>query len=770
MKNNLLIIFFSVFFCQSILAESLNIKSLSISIDKNTKITIFKDDVVATDSKNNVLETKFAEYNKTLEVLESKGDTTILTSEGYFLSGKNIKFDNQRNLIESNESAVITDLEGNKINVENFEYSTNKNFFKSIGNIKVDDINNNSYNFSQVYIDEKKREIIGTDIKAYLNEENFKIQKGNKPRVFANAVKLDSKQSEFTKSIFTICDYRENDECPPWSLQAKKMRHDKVEKTIYYDKAVIKVYDLPIFYFPKFSHPDPSVDRRSGFLAPSFASSKNLGSSFELPYFWNINNDKDFTLSPKLFASEHPLIQGEYRQALLNSNLILDFGYTEGYKNTTKKKKSGNKSHFFAKYVKNFTSKNNADNNLELTLQEISNDKYLKLYKIDTSLVDYQKDIIENSLNFTHENEDFFLGMTASSFETLKESYNDKYEYILPNLHFDKNLFSSLKYGNADLSSNLKIHNYDTNKFSKFFINDIKWKSFKSNYLNYFNGQFLSQVKNINYEAKNISLYKKDTTNEIFGALGYLSEIQLYKKTKNNNSQFLTPKMLFRVSPNHMRKDKNYTRLNHLNIFSLDRLNSSENFEGGISSTLGFDYEIKNSKQQLDFSIGQIINHKENSNMPTSTSLDEKLSDVVGFSKFTMNKNVNVDYSFAIDQNYSDINYNEINTNLNFNPIKFSAGYLQENKHIGDQEYAKFKLDLKKGNNGVFSAETKRNLVTNSAEFYNLSYEYLNDCLRAGLVYRREFYNDSEIESENSLMFKVTLVPFGVVSAPGFNK
>ena len=66
---------------------------------------------------------------------------------------------------------------------------------------------------------------------------------------------------------------------------------------------------------------------------------------------------------------------------------------------------------------------------------------------------------------------------------------------------------------------------------------------------------------------------------------------------------------------------------------------------------------------------------------------------------------------------------------------------------------------------GLFSFETKRNLVTDSSEFYNLSYEYINDCLRAGLVYRREFYNDSELEPENSLMFKITLSPFGRVSS-----
>ena len=50
--------------------------------------------------------------------------------------------------------------------------------------------------------------------------------------------------------------------------------------------------------------------------------------------------------------------------------------------------------------------------------------------------------------------------------------------------------------------------------------------------------------------------------------------------------------------------------------------------------------------------------------------------------------------------------------------------------------------------NSLFSIENKRNLVSNSSEFYDLSYEYLNDCLRAGLVYRREFYNDSELEPE----------------------
>ena len=173
--------------------------------------------------------------------LISKGKTTILTSSGYFLTGNNITFDNQSQFIRSDEPAKIKDLENNNIYLENFEYSTKNSFFKSVGKIKVVDSKNNKYNFSQIYIDEKKKEIIGTDIKAFINQESFKVKEANNPRVFANAVKINNQKNEFTKSIFTLCEFREDDKCPPWSLQAGKMTHDKNKKTIYYDNAVIKI-------------------------------------------------------------------------------------------------------------------------------------------------------------------------------------------------------------------------------------------------------------------------------------------------------------------------------------------------------------------------------------------------------------------------------------------------------------------------------------------------------------------------------------------------
>ena len=770
MKNNFIFLLLLIIFIQPTLADELKIEASNISIDKKTKTTIFNGNVIASDPKNNVFKADFAEYKKDLQLLKSKGKTTILTSEGFLLTGTNITFDNTNNLIQSSDPAVINDLENNNIYLDAFEYSTNNNLFKSAGNIKVVDSNDNSYNFSQIYIDEKKREIIGTDVKAFLNQSNFKVNDKNKPRVFSNTVKINEKQSEFGKSVFTLCNYRKNDKCPPWSLQASKMTHDKKSKTIFYDNAVIKIYDLPIFYMPKLSHPDPSVDRRTGFLPVSLSDTKNLGPGIELPYYWAFNKNKDFTLSSNLFSQEHPLFIGEYRHAFKNANLIVDAGYTEGYKNTTAIKRAGNKSHFFSKFVKNFKSKDNSDNNFEASIQRISHDKYLKLYKINTNLVEYEKDTLENSLSFVHENEDLYLGVKASAFETLKEGYNDKYEYILPEVVFDKNLFSSNKYGSADLTSNVKVHNYDTNAFTKFFVNDVDWKYKDNNFSNGIKGRLLGKLKNVNYETKNATKYKANTTNELFGALGYLTEVDFYKKGNSGADHLLTPKMLLRYAPGHMREETSKTRLNHLNIFNLDRLNAYDNFENGLSTTLGFNYKVKNLVNEFNFSLGQVINERENKNMPSTSSLDQRFSDVVGYSNFEVNKKIKLNYNFALDQNLKSLNYNEVGASLDFNPVKFDFNYLQEQEHIGNQEYVKAKVAFSNNTNGLVTAETKRNLITNSAEFYNLSYEYLNDCLKAGLVYRREFYNDSEIEAENSLMFKITLTPFGDVRSPSFNR
>ena len=71
------------------------------------------------------------------------------------------------------------------------------------------------------------------------------------------------------------------------------------------------------------------------------------------------------------------------------------------------------------------------------------------------------------------------------------------------------------------------VHNYDTNKTKKLLINNFDWEIDKSN--SYFDGKFLTNIKNVNYDIKNIDNYKEDTTSELFGAVGFLGSIDFFK-------------------------------------------------------------------------------------------------------------------------------------------------------------------------------------------------------------------------------------------------
>ena len=378
------------------------------------------------------------------------------------------------------------------------------------------------------------------------------------------------------------------------------------------------------------------------------------------------------------------------------------------------KKDQEKKSHFFSNFIKDLNFADGGKGNLNLKIQEVSNDKYLKLYKLKTNLIDYNSQTLENSLDFTYENDDLFFGFNSSIYETLKENYNDKYEYIYPDITLNKSLLNNNSFGSLDLQTNYKVRKYDTNKFTNFLINDFSWNN-TLKYSSVFKNKILGSFKNINYETKNVDEYKSETTNELYGALGYLTQFEL-KKDNLNSLHTLKPKFLLRYAPGNMRKETDGSRLIPLNAFSMDRLENSNNFETGLTGTIGFDYKIEQDYKNFDFSIAQIINQKENKKMPSITSLDEKLSDIVGSSKLALNETVNFTYNFSIDQNYKDFNYNEFNTNLIFDPMKIGFGYVLEDEHIGNQEYFKTKIDYT-NKNGLLSFETKRNLISDHLNF-----------------------------------------------------
>ena len=769
MKNKISYSFFLIFFLfnLNLFSQELEINSSKVTYNSIDRITLFEGNVNSKDRKGNKLFSEYAKYNELDDVVETSGDTKIITSNGFEILSSDVTFDNKKQLIHSNYKTQIKDKDGNKILVDMFDYSISKGIFFSKGNINFSDKNNNNYNFSEIYIDENKNKIIGSDVKAFFEQKDLKQDPRNAPRFFANTMSLSNNISNFNKGIFTTCKNRKNEKCPPWVLQSKKIKHDLAKKTIYYDNVVLKIYDFPVFFAPKFSHPDPTVKRRSGLLAPSFRNNSALGSGVSIPYFWNMSKDKDLTFEPNLYANENPHFLAVYRQDFKKSFLTIDAGYTEGYKRTNLKKTKGSRVHFFSNFNMSLINEEQKKSNVEINLQKVSNDTYLQVYDVDTTLANKDTSILENTIDLTYQNKDFYFGLTPSIFEDTTKKGHLRHEYLLP-LTLEKNVMSSEKYGYGDLNSELRIRNYETNKQTDFLVNNFNWTSNKwfnkSGIENYFKGI----VKNVNYESKKTDGFKNDkTNNELNSALGYFAKLGLSKKNiSNKNFQTLTPRFLLRYAPGHMRKIDD-GKFSYDTLFNLNKTDRFDVIEDGLSTSLGIEYkkyaldkENNMGDESFSFSGGQVISNKENMDIPSSTSLNQKLSDFVGIAKYSPNKKINLNYNFSVDHNYKDINYNDVQANYILEKVEFNLSYLQEKKHIGAQEFVSSGIDYKINNSGALSFSTKRNLQTSSAEFYKLGYSYTNDCLTAGLAYRREFYTDRDIEPKNSLMFTISIMPF----------
>jgi len=242
------------------------------------------------------------------------------------------------------------------------------------------------------------------------------------------------------------------------------------------------------------------------------------------------------------------------------------------------------------------------------------------------------------------------------------------------------------------------------------------------------------------------------------------------KKDGINHYNLFSPNFMLRYAPGHMRNisDKDAS-LSYANLYSLNKTTEIEN---GLSAILGFDFktnEKESDKEKLSLSFGQVFNYEENKDMPTKSSLDQHRSDIVGEINYNFSEIGNIDYSFLIDKDFNALNYQEVSTELNFGKVQFNLNFLEEQKHIGTERYASSGVTLNYNDQNKLSFSTKKNFKTESTEFYNLSYQYAIDCLTAGLVYRREFYQDSNLEPNDTLMFSITFIPFGAVNTPAKN-
>ena len=705
-------------------------------------------------------------YIKNQEKLFSKGPTRAIIESKYNFTSSDVTLLRLKKELYSSKLTEVKDDRKSKYLLNEFVYYINSGILKGNDIELISDYTKASedrdlYTFKDGFFNLKTKNFKSSDTKVYL-QKNIFGKSENDPRLYGVSSIKDNNITTVNKGIFTSCN--SNEKCPPWSIKAEKIDHNKNKKQLIYKNAFLNIYDFPILYFPKFYHPDPTVKRQSGFLVPQINNSNILGSSLLVPYYHVISDNKDLTVTPTIFDSETKMLQSEFRQENKFSSLIADFGHVRNFK-TNYSNDENNISHLFLKYVANLNLPKFTQSELNFNYEKITNDTYLKIF--DTNLIDKQikptnQNKLSSDINIRLNNKKFNFNAGMSAYEQLSGKNSDRYQYILPYYNYSQKLYTNTL-GSFNFRSNGYNDLNNTNVLKSSLTNDINFlsKDFISN--TGLKNNFGIYFKNLNTLGKNYTNYKNNPQSEIESIYNFETSYPLIR-SNDVVTDYLTPKISFRLNPGDM---KNYyttkRTINSKNIFSIDRLGiGGDSFEKGKSLTLGFGYtkeNIDDINKYFTINLATVFRDKIEENIPKSSSIGNKSSNMVGSLSYALSDNYKIDYDFSLDNDFNKFEYNNISSTFNYNNFMTKFNFIEETGKIGSINSIENTTEIKLNEDKSIYFNTRRNRRTNFTEYYDLVYEYINDCLSANIKYKKTYYQDRELNPNEDLIFSISLFP-----------
>ena len=718
-------------------------------------------------------------YSQDNSIIEASGNVVAKNQEGKQISSDKIIYNKKTQQLNTFGNSKFSDVNSGTLFAESFEYNLEKKIISAEKKVKFVDKEKNTYYFSKLNADDKFNEIIGYDINADLNKQNLKSgDKFNEfiePRFSGKSASIKNNITIVKDARFTTCKKtNETDGCAYWNLNAGELIHDKEQKKITYKNASLDLNNVPVLYLPYFAHPDPTVKREGGFLAPTLANlGGDIGSSIKIPYFYPISQSADITVSPVYYFKQHPLLLGEYREKFKNGDLSLEGGFTQGYKEITATQTDGSRHHLYGNLNLLFNDKILDQTIFNTKIQHVNNPTYLRVNKLNSNNDGFKKNLInENDTKLTNEiylnsfGKTENLNIKTATYRDISITKNsDQYSYLLPELSYSK--YSLFDNNNLSFNSIFKSQNANTNQNKSSFINNLDYST--QEFYNHNLGvgyKFLTKINNINYYSD----YKSPNQNlnsQINPVVGFDTSIP-FAKINRDTEQYIVPRILTRYAPGKMTNaTSNDTTLNTDNIFSINRMNNDEFIEKDLSFNLGVDWMWQEKKvsskesEKATISIGQVLKLNKDLDMPTKSSLQKANSDIVSKINYLSPGNFDVTLKNTFDNQLNHVYYNDLTIKKNFSSTEVNINFYEKNTHIGNERYAKANLASYITDNTKLKFETDRNLKTDLTNSHKLGVENENECIRYGLYFQKNYSSDKDLKPATSVYFGVTLLPFG---------
>ncbi len=663
----------------------------------------------------------------------------IIAEEKIKVYADEIKVDEINENVKATGDAVAINDDNVKIKSNNLTYNKSKNSLEANGNVIINDLRNNTF-----FLDE----LLATDNFSIISGKSVKVRLHDDSRIVGSNFNKKNEISIIENAEYTPCT-KENyliKNCPGWKLKSKKIYHDSENKTIHYDHTQIQLFNIPVFYLPYFSHPDPSVKKRSGFLMPTIQTDNQLGEAFSIPIFLNLSSNRDLTFTPNIHTAGNNFYNLDYRHLNDLFNLEINSSIDDNDDNT------GTSNHLFFK-----STIFNSYGNLETYLKTSNNDTYMRKNKINNLTV------LKSGIEFVREVNDTFFSIETLAYKHLTAE-SQQWEYLYPNIIYDiYNIDNNIFEGNVSLNNKLSFRKNLNENYVSQASSQINWSNQKinKNFGFIFDNEANLRVMSISIDEKS----RSDTSNiRIYPQLSSKISYPLLKSSSSFN-QTVTPIILPIIAPYN-----NYTdpqSVTNSNLFSTNRATSINEWESGPRINYGLEWFINPSNgTDVRTVIGQ--NYRFNK---LSNDTAREISDYFINSNININLENYLDASLIIDRN--DLKISSLNAN-SFNrlgDLTFAINYdYTSGKYNESAEQlavgGKYELE----NNLFIKFTGAKNLDTNKNIGYQYGILYENDCLGIDFNYYRDLTKDRDIQESDGFSFTVVLKPFGSTNNYGKNK
>lgn len=164
---------------------------------------------------------------------------------------------------------------------------------------------------------------LDADLRNGIVEGARSVIEGDGKIAAVEARRIDGRYNVLEKAVFSPCEVCAEKPVPLWRIRAERILHDQEAGEIHYEDAQLDLFGVPIAYLPYFRHPSPEVERATGFLPPEITRDRGYGLAIKAPFYFVIDENSDFTITPFLMSADGAVVELEYRRRFENGRMDL---------------------------------------------------------------------------------------------------------------------------------------------------------------------------------------------------------------------------------------------------------------------------------------------------------------------------------------------------------------------------------------------------------------------------------------------------------------